>query len=134
MPVRVLMLRAPALTSWSRRIGLAADSAPDSGISWRLLGANNRELGRGVGRGLAQDVLEHFERVRSGRAELVVSHLPDETGRWHWRGQLTDGVVVTSARLYSRKRESIRSATRFLEALASADLTVPVPLVERERS
>jgi hypothetical protein len=78
-----------------------------NGVSWRLLGANNRELGRSaqVYPELASCQRAAME-VRARIAELTTEIRAEQsTGRWHWRLALQGETVAVAGRSYLRLRE-----------------------------
>ncbi len=101
------------------------------GVGWRLLGPNNRELGRAAlaypdaeAALVAVDAVRHL--ARAGAAHIVhestatpwVWHLQDETGL----------VVATSGRGFRHERECRYNLDQFREAAPTApasDATVP---------
>lgn len=113
------------------RVGWAAASEPC--FVWRLVGANNREIGRSAqayadaaacraGISFLRRQLDHLEtRVWS-----------DDTMRWLWRLDLNGQPVATSARAYMRRREAIFNLEQFLAAapLAAAPGSVQVPSIK----
>src|SRR5581483_5841570 len=92
---------------------------------WRLIGANNRELGRSASsfasylsvRRAAQYLQEHASR-------LVRRTLVDPaTGRWGWRLDLDDLAVAMSGRWYERDHDSQQGMDKFVHLLPGAELT-----------
>jgi len=82
--------------------------AAAGGVGWRLLGANNRELGRSaVAYPDAESALKGVDVVRalatSGTAHIV--HNPS-VSTWSWHLEGADGAVVaTSGRGFRHERE-----------------------------
>jgi hypothetical protein len=109
-------------------------------VSWRLLGANNRELGRSAG-------TTGFPDVDSCRAAVrrLVDGLPGATASivsagagaaaWTWRLEIGGRTVAAAGRSYLRNRECRYSLAHFLaaapQAFALADLQVRVVAGER---
>jgi len=110
--------------SWPSRYDEQARSALPDGpwISWRLLGANNRELGRGALRypdaaRCLEAMLDLRLAVLGGRSTVGTSV---HGGLWGWRIDL-DGIrVAVAGRLYQRQRECRYNLTQFLAALPAA--------------
>jgi hypothetical protein len=112
------------------RFQLLTSAAPASGsssesVAWRLLGANNRELGRST---------HGFPDLATGRADLerlrqqldlVESRLSISTprGSWVWQLLLDGDDVARSARSFSRMRECRYSLEQFLEHAPGASVT-----------
>lgn len=91
-------------------------------LTWRLLGANNRELGRG---GV---VYPNAAACHDAFAALVArceeAH-PNVTAglrnsAWSWRLELDGATVAASSRTYQRLRECEYNLDRFREALPCA--------------
>jgi len=136
--VRFQLLFIPPSTraNWS-------GSAEDSNIeltewySWRLMGANNRELGRSALRyesyaGARQAV----GRLQRHADQLVCTTVVDPgTGRWGWRIELDGGAVAVSGRWYERDHDSRLGMDKFVDLLPEADLLdAVVALRVRHRS
>lgn len=97
---------------------LAPDRAtPRVGTIWRLLGPNNREIGRSAqaytdaptakaGIGFLRRQLDHLE-ARVGC---------DQSGAWTWRLDLDGRPVAIAARSYQRRREAAFNLAQFLAA------------------
>jgi hypothetical protein len=92
--------------------------------SWRLMGANNRELGRSAlsyasyagARRAVRDLQRHAER-------LVRTTVVDPTkGRWGWRIDLDGVVVAVSGRSYERDQDSRLGMHKFVTLLPDAEL------------
>jgi hypothetical protein len=101
------------------RVGWAAASQPC--FVWRLVGPNNRELGRS-----AQAYVD-AAACRAGISFLrrQLDHLEtrvwcDDSTRWLWRLELNGTPVATSARAYMRRREAAFNLEQFLAAAPGA--------------
>jgi hypothetical protein len=102
------------------------DLDPDgSWVSWRLTGANHRELGR------SSRVFPDLTRARADAATLseriaqtqpTILTVP-HTGTWGWRLSLDDVGVATSSRGYSRHRECTYNVSAFMAAAAVAAIS-----------
>jgi len=109
--------------------GVDAVVAPDDRparewYGWRLIGANNRELGRS-----ARSFVSYPQTrwaVRSLQKEhdrLVPRSLADPaTGRWSWRVELDNQPVAVSARWYERDHDSRAGVAKFVALLPVAEL------------
>jgi hypothetical protein len=99
--------------------------ADGSWVSWRLTGANHRELGRSsrvfpdLVRARADAVVLHARVAEATATILTVPH----TGTWGWRLLLDDEPVATSSRGYSRHRECTYNVAAFVTAAAIAALS-----------
>lgn len=89
-----------------------------------LVSTNNRQLGRGAGaHGSAVECLAAVQRLRAAREHATpVVAATGGTGRWSWRLELDGAPVAVSSRAYLRLRECQYNLSRFLEAVASAEI------------
>lgn len=99
--------------------------APVAAVGWRLVGANNRELGRSAGTyaSLAEcqaAVLLLREQIGQVRAQLSMA---DTGGTWTWRVELGGRNVAVSGRTYHRLRECQQNLGLFLAAVTVAEMT-----------
>lgn len=99
--------------------------APVTAVGWRLVGANNRELGRSAGTyaSLAEcqaAVLLLREHIGQVRAQLSMA---DAGGTWTWRVELGGRNVAVSGRTYHRLRECQQNLGLFLAAVTVAEMT-----------
>jgi hypothetical protein len=128
---------AAAGTSTTGADGRSASSRPvgREWYGWRLMGANNRELGRSarsypsypVVRKAVRDLQQHANR-------LVRSTVIDPaTGRWGWRLDLDDRTVAVSGRWYERDHDSRVGMDKFLNLVPSAELVDGVVTVHDRR-
>jgi hypothetical protein len=106
------------------RVGWAAASEPC--FVWRLVGANNRELGR------AAQAYVDPAACRAGVSFLrrQLDHLDarvwcDDSTRWSWRLELNGTPVAISARAYMRRREAVFNLEQFLAAVPGANSPGP---------
>jgi len=108
----------------------AAIAGPGSAAlpAWRLVGGNNRVLGRAPG------CFEDFEsgyaailflRARIGDA-LPVLGVAAETGGRTWRLEIDNVVVARSARTYLRGRENLYNLAHFLDSVLLAELPASI--------
>ena len=90
---------------------------------WRLLGANNRELGRGVGQletvEECEQVIESLRRYPADRLDARISFDPHARG-WSWLVALGPIEVARSARSFSRQRECLNSLDQFRARIGDA--------------
>ena len=87
-----------------------------TGVSWRLLGGNNRELGRSAKVFMALEVchlaaLDLQKRVTSATPELRAEA---STGRWTWSLRLDAEPVAIAGRSYLRLRECQYNLAQFI--------------------
>ncbi len=101
-----------------------------SGVGWRLLGANNRELGRSASAYVdAETALDQVARVRAlaveGEGHIV--HDP-RSGHWAWHLDDHGAPVATSGRGFRYERECRYNLEQFRDAAPTApaaDTAVP---------
>ncbi|HTY72725.1 MAG TPA: hypothetical protein VMI11_09925 [Actinomycetes bacterium] len=100
--------------------GLTAEDG--SWVSWRLAGANNRELGRSAQvypdlLRCVEDAVAVIAGIARTQALLALNHV---TGLWVWRLDLDERPVAVAARGHQRRRECEYSLSRFLAAVPDA--------------
>jgi hypothetical protein len=93
-----------------------SDLSRATGVSWRLLGGNNRELGRSaqVFGGLEAchlSALDVQQRVGFATPEL---RSEAATGRWTWQLRLDGEPVAVAGRAYLRLRECQYNLAQFV--------------------
>ncbi len=89
-------------------------------LAWRLLGANNRELGRSVGVYPLGQAREQILALQADAGRLTNAMVLADGGGWIWRVSLDGALVATAARSYHRQRECHYSTLQFLAALPVA--------------
>ncbi|HET9653867.1 MAG TPA: hypothetical protein VFP72_00805 [Kineosporiaceae bacterium] len=125
------------LVSGRRRDGVCVPgwSDPDPGapdgpwFAWRLLGGNNRELGRSA-RVLPStaDCRAAIETVQRRIRDLTPAVLTEPVAnRWTWRLDLDGAAVVVASRPYHRQREAQYNLGQFLACAAEAEVGEPGP-------
>lgn len=95
---------------------------------WRLLGGNNRELGRSARAFPAESFFAEVERLQSLADQLSLVVTPTPTGKWFWAANDHGARVAVSSRIYGRQREARYNAEQFLRALP---LAIPARAMER---
>ena len=100
------------------------------GVGWRLLGANNRELGRcAAAYPDATAATEGIEEARRG-AVTAVARISHEAGvgSWTWSLIVGDTAIATSGRGFRHERECRYNLEQFRDcAPVSALIDAPVP-------
>ncbi len=98
-------------------------SPPSGGVRWRLLGANNRELGRSC---LAYP---DIDLCRAGLATtlleltlLVPAVMRVDRGHWGWRLRADGRDVVGSAHAFDRRPSCQAACARFIEQAPHASV------------
>lgn len=91
---------------------------------WRLIGANNRELGRGArGFDTYQLARRAVGQLKETLGRLTHSSTTNPaTGRWGWRFDLDGVAVAVSGRWYERDHDGRIGAAKFLALAPHADL------------
>ena len=87
------------------------------GVGWRLLGMNNRELGRSAHSFPdAEAAQAAITRLRDDLPETAghISHDPVNQS-WHWRLDGSDGPVAVSGRGFRHERECRYNLDQFLD-------------------
>jgi hypothetical protein len=102
---------------------VAAPSPGGRWVSWRLLGRNNREMGRSPR--VFDSVTEAFADADAARTALMTGGAKPvvirslQTG-WTWRWAVDDVTWAVAARTYLRRRDAVSSAAQFLVDAAAA--------------
>jgi hypothetical protein len=101
-----------------------------SRYGWRLIGANNRELGRSPSTydGLAEArAIAGTVRARAAELTTLVTN-QESDGSWAWQAQLGGAVVAVSGRTYLRQRECQYNYQQFVVGIALAgEILSPLP-------
>lgn len=109
-------------------------SSAASPIQWRLLGGNNRELGRGTGQFIDQEGcvlgIKHLQNVI---ADLEVSLRRDEAGAWGWLLCLGGVSVAASGFRYDRQIRCRQGQLQFVEALENCEISPNLTLTHARR-
>jgi hypothetical protein len=111
--------------SWPDADSAAVPASPGAPwFAWRLLGGNNRELGRSAQIYVdAQACLAGAASAREAFSSLTATLTADvRRAMWRWRLDAQDGPVAVSSRLYLRQRECSYSLAQFLAGLEVATL------------
>jgi len=116
---------AAPVSTWpygDRVVGGAA--ANGSWFAWRLLGGNNRELGRSAEvHPSAATCRDAAAQVRTRIAALTSVLATDaRQGQWRWRLDDTEATLAVSSRLYLRQRECTYNLAQFVAGAAVAEL------------
>jgi hypothetical protein len=144
--VRFQVLFGPASVR-PQRMGWPAPAGPVESLAtmtvalgdwygWRLIGANNRELGRSALTFLSyQAARRAIRQLKAGLGRLVRESTNDPaTGRWGWRLDLDGTTVAISGRWYERDHDSRLGVAKFVALTAEADLTDGVVTLRERRS
>ena len=101
--------------------------------AWRLLSANNRELGRGLAD--FRDEESCRQAVLRLRADLdravAVMRRDQPTSMWGWRLDVDGQPVALSARSYRRQRECLYNLAQFRAGVLGVDPAQVVPHLVR---
>jgi hypothetical protein len=109
-----------SLPAWPTAAGQAAGGPDGCWSSWRLLGANNRELGRGAV--VYPDDASCLSDLYRGQAGAIDAHSESvqQGGQWTWRLSVDGVPFAVAPRAYQRQRECHYSFQQFLLGLVSA--------------
>lgn len=92
------------------------------GVAWRLLGPNNRELGRAArvypDAESAHDAISRLRHLVA-TARVHVVHR-DSPGQWAWTLDDEDGPIAVSGRGFRHERECRQNLDHFREAAPTA--------------
>ncbi|HEY5455188.1 MAG TPA: hypothetical protein VIJ96_06950 [Acidothermaceae bacterium] len=108
---------------------LPESATPNNAVwfAWRLLSANNRELGRSYSTfpdtsACAHAVAVLRTRIRDAEPSIVAGL---RTGWWHWEVSVDGAAIAISARSFTRQRECEHNLEQFLAGInvVRADLT-----------
>jgi hypothetical protein len=102
----------------------------DGPVRWRLLSANNRDMGRGANSYLDEEACVLGIKVLMadiGRLAATLHRAPDN--RWAFRLMSGDQVMVTSAHAFDRRNRCEVAAARFVELAPGAELRPGVALL-----
>ncbi len=126
-PVRFQVLFGVASVAWPWRTGdpgSVLSGGNGAWYGWRLIGANNRELGRSaIGFGSYQGARLAVLHLQRGTGRLVQHSITDRaTGRWGWRFELDGATVAVSGRWYERDQEARLGAAKFVSLALRAAL------------
>jgi hypothetical protein len=118
--------------SWSR-----SGTSP-AAVTWRLIGANNRPLGRAPGPVPLATVDSLLQQLLADVGRLAFVSAAAQPGPlWTWRAELDRSVVAVSARGFQRQRDAAYSFRQFTLALESAvvvrDVDRPQAFRDRRR-
>lgn len=118
------------------RVSQQRPDGEEKPVGWRLVGANNRELGRSaeVFAGLAecQAAVTRLREKAAGARVLLT--MPDAAGSWTWRLEIEGRAVAVAGRRYLRHRECQYNLSQFLAAVPVAQLAVGMMNRPRSRS
>jgi len=117
LPPRVHLV---SLVGGSSRVGVPL-------LGWRLLGGNNRELGRGSTTTTTIDQMaDLILRLQVSLPDAAIGHRRGQhIEGWSWFGCWSEVEMVHSARAFRRERESRYNADAFVVAFALAELRAP---------
>lgn len=133
----------PAPTAGARRARRDGSGDGPDAVTWRLVGANNHELGRSpYVHGTLADCCTAVERLQ-GRIEeaapLVTMSSGTSTGAaggagaWTWQLALDGDCAAVSTRTFRRQRECRHSCELFLAAAAGAQVASAITYTRRLR-
>jgi hypothetical protein len=116
----------PAGLGWS--FARQTSGTSNMPTAWRLVGSNNRELGRSahVYPDLAAcKAAVTFLQAHVDEAESLLA-TNNDTGLWLWRLNIGDQWMAAAGRSYQRRRECLYNVLRFVAAAPTAVLSSDV--------
>jgi hypothetical protein len=103
-------------------------------FSWRMLGGNNRELGRGATvHSTEVGCLAAMSRAQVDAARSTSFIGLQATGLWWWQLELGGAPVAVAGRSYRRQRECRYNLDQFLLTWSSAVVPAPSDRVVEDR-
>jgi hypothetical protein len=102
---------------------------------WRLIGANNRELGRSAGNFVSyQAARRAISQLKGGVARIAPAATTDPaSGRCGWRVDLDGASIAVSGRWYERALDARLGAAKFVSLAAHAAVADGVVTVYERR-
>lgn len=121
--------------TWAEGSGPEPVSGSGGAVTWRLVGANNHELGRSPQAHSSLAVCVAAVALLQGEVErtMPVLALSDRTGAWTWQLVLDERRVAVAVRGYLRQRECRNSLELFVSAAAAAQVASGVTYTRRLR-
>lgn len=109
----------------------SSDGAP---IRWRLLGGNNRELGRGAGEfGDRESCVLGIKHLKNVVDDLVVSLQRNDEGSWGWLLCLGGVPVAASGNRYDRQIRCKQGVAQFIAAFRICEVGSGLMLTQSRR-
>jgi hypothetical protein len=130
-PAAVLEVGSPTVigTGAVAAAAIVVSAVPTNGgmgdwYGWRLMGANNRELGRSAFSFVSyQQARRAIVELKEGLGRLVQHSTTDPvSGRWGWRLDLDDMAVAMSSRRYERDHDGRLAAAKFVDLSFEAEM------------
>lgn len=127
----------PGPSTWTarpsqRRHAVASPRGSTRGVGWRVIGANNRELGRCARP--TDSVDEACQAVRSAQLTFgrqATRVMLDADACWSWHISLDADPLAVSSRGYHRQRECDYSLEQFCALFPTAQVVMPPALRSR---
>lgn len=130
----------PGSPSWTQPLSQVGDQGASRRVGaglvgWRLIGANNRELGRAANPNWSVDEARQAVREVQLAFDRSLTRLSWSTVEgWSWQISLDGDVVAVSDRGYRRQRECAYSVELFRERLPTAEVLMPHTRRPRSKS
>ena len=114
----------------------AAMRSGDAWFAWRLVGGNNRELGRSacLFGTLGEAQVSAREASLLGATARPLLAADAATGSWSWRLSVDGRTVAVAARTYRRQRECHYNVAQFAAACEIAATAADVLILPSQRS
>jgi hypothetical protein len=108
--------------------------AVGDGVQWRLLGGNNRDLGRGaLAYPDAESCLLAIKQLVHSLPDLIPAIRRTPPNLWVWQLRLDDLVVVASAHSYDRQIRAEHAGKRFLDCAGAASVSDTITMTAARR-
>ena len=116
---------ASTVSTWpygERAVGVPAGNG--SWFAWRLLGGNNRELGRSAAVHPSPAACREAAATVRARIDELTAVLASDVrqGQWRWRLDDAHSTLAVSSRLYLRQRECTYNLAQFIAGAPIAEL------------
>jgi uncharacterized protein YegP (UPF0339 family) len=108
-------------------------ASPMEPVRWRLLAANNRELGRSVTLYDSEASARSGIEALIGMLDALVPQVRRSANGWVWALSAADQPIVESPSALDRRNRAATAHTRFLEAAAVAWVSPSVMLSSSRR-
>ena len=108
-------------------VALLGGRAGAYAYSWRLLGPNNRELGRSTcASPTIEEAYAHVVSIKSVVHTGSFRYSRNSRGDWAWAAVIDNERQLRSCRNFRRERECVYNADVFLERLSATDIQRPL--------
>ncbi|HEY2044456.1 MAG TPA: hypothetical protein VGH11_17405 [Jatrophihabitans sp.] len=104
-------------------------------MRWRLLSANNRDLGRGgAGYQTAEECLQAIDTLLGRLHECEAAIRPGPQNRWLWSLRLAGTVLAVSGHGFDRQIRCMRAQAQFVSYAPAAVVDAPIKYTGARRT